>query len=187
MTSTCARLAVIGALLCCSGRAVAKGITYDCDTAAAHFSELALPAGSAPVTVTGNLQLREMAESQNWLPIARLALATAAEPGARPTQSAGFSLTVVPKDKAKLPPGVDAVQMLSYNATGKEDEPLPLSLLAKPGTVQSFSLTYDGENVVIRLGDETKSIPLKTTEPVVRIICSTGEFLFTELTITPGR
>ena len=75
--------------------------------------------------------------------------------------------------------------MLSYNSSGKDDEVLPLSLMTRPGTVQAFTLSYDGSQVIVNLGNEAKSFPLKAAEPVVRIVCSTGEFLFTDLTIKP--
>ena len=59
--------------------------------------------------------------------------------------------------------------------------------MTKPGTPQPFTLAYDGSQVVVSLGAETKSFPLKTSDPVVRITCSTGEFLFTDLAIRPSR
>ena len=73
--------------------------------------------------------------------------------------------------------------MLSYNLAGKDDEVIPPSAMTKPGTVQPFTLSYDGSKVTIILGPETRVLPLKLVEPVVRIVCSTGEFLFTDLTI----
>lgn len=77
--------------------------------------------------------------------------------------------------------------MLSYSVNGKEDDVLPLSLMTKPGTVQPFTLSYDGSKVLVNLGAESKSFPLKTKDPVVRLVCSTGEFLFTDLTITSSQ
>jgi hypothetical protein len=76
--------------------------------------------------------------------------------------------------------------MLSYNVNRKSDEVLPLSMVTKPGTVQPFRLSYDGNNVSVNLGTESKTFPLKVTEPVVRIVCSTGEFLLTDLKIVPA-
>jgi hypothetical protein len=49
--------------------------------------------------------------------------------------------------------------------------------------LQTFTLSYDGSTVVVNLGKESRSFPLKVAEPVVRIVCSTGEFLFTDLAI----
>ncbi len=163
--------------------AVAAGITYDCDTAADHFSELVLPATGASFVVSGSVQLRAVARSKTYVPLARIQIASSSATGASPGAFAGFSLVAVPTDAKKA--SSDPIQMLSYNANGMEDQALPLSLMAKAGTVQAFTLSYDGSRVTVNLGHEAKDFPLKAAEPVVRIVCSTGEFLFTDLTIKP--
>ena len=56
----------------------------------------------------------------------------------------------------------------------------------KPGTAQPFTLAYDGSAVAVTVGNETRSFPLKIADPAVRIVCSTGEFLVTDLTISPA-
>lgn len=167
--------------------AESKGITYDCDTASDHFSELSLPVDAATFTVTGKAQLKTLAASATYAPIARVQIASSAAPGQAPDVYAGFALTALPVDAKKAPAGTTAVQMLGYSVNGKEDDIIPFSLLTKPGTIQSFSLAYDGKAVVVNLGGEAKQLPLKTKEPVVRLICSTGEFLFTDLEIIPSR
>jgi len=175
------------ALILSAAPAVATGITYDCDTAAEHFSELVLPTGSAPFTLSGKVRLNALASSKKFAPVTRIQIVEPAGPGQQPSAYAGFALGAVPFDPKKSPTGESAVQMLSYTVTGKEEETVPLSVMAKPGTVQPFTLSYDGSTVVVTLGDDRKSLPLKATEPAVRIMCSTGEFLFTDLAITPGR
>lgn len=175
------------ALLTASAFAEAKGITYDCDTAADHFSELSMPVDTATFTVTGKVQLKTLAVSATYAPIARVQIASSAAPGQAPDVYAGFALTALPVDAKKAPAGTPAVQMLGYSVNGKEDDIIPFSLLTKPGTIQPFSLTYDGKAVVVNLGGEAKQFPLRTKEPVVRLICSTGEFLFTDLTIISSR
>lgn len=183
---SCAYLAGL-ALLALPAAAEAKGITYDCDTAANHFSELSLPAGSVPFTVSGNVQLNALAGSKAYVPLARIQIGSSAAPGQAPEAYAGFSLSALPTDPKKTPHGASAIQMLSYNVTGKEDELLPLSMMTAPGTVQAFTLSYDGSKVLVMLGNETRSFPVKIADPVVRLVCSTGEFLFTDLTIAPAR
>ena len=183
MKSTFCLCAAGLALLALPATAVAAGITYDCDTAANHFSELVLPTLGVPFTVSGNVQLNALAGSTTYVPIARIQVASSAAPGQSPNVYAGFSLSALPADAKKTPSGAPAIQMLSYNSSGKDDEVLPLSMMTKPGTVQPFTLSYDGSNVSVNLGNKVKSFPLKTTESVVRIICSTGEFLFTDLAI----
>jgi hypothetical protein len=164
----------------------AAGILYDCDTAANHFSELALPAGSIPFSVSGKVQLNAMAPSKKFAAIARIQIASAAEPGKSPADFAGFSLSALPADAQKTPSGAAAVQMLSYNVKGKDDDVLPSSMTDRPGTAQPFTLAYDGSAVSVTVGHETRSFPLKIANPAVRIVCSTGEFLITELAISPA-
>ncbi|MEA3050696.1 MAG: hypothetical protein QOG84_2532 [Sphingomonadales bacterium] len=165
--------------------AAAAGITWDCDTAADHFSELVLPAADPSFIVSGNVQLNVLAPSKKYVPVVRVQISSSSAPGTSPQASAGFSLTVVPADPKKTPSGAPAIQMLSYTSSGKDDESLPLSLMTKPGTVQPFTLSYDGSQVSVTLGNDVKILPLKVADPVVRIVCSTGEFLFTNLSITP--
>jgi len=167
--------------------AATAGITYDCDTAAEHFSELVLPASGLPFSVSGNVKLNSLAGSKKFAPVTRIQIVDPAAPGQPPSAFAGFSLSAVPFDPKKSPTGEASVQMLSYSVTGKDDEYLPMSVMTKPGTVQPFVLTYDGSNVVVTLGNEKKTLPLKAVQPALRIMCSTGEFLFTDLTVAPGR
>ena len=90
-------------------------------------------------------------------------------------------------DPRKAKSGEKAVQLLNYNVQGKEDEVLPYSFMAKPGTVQPFTLIYDGSDLTVGLGNESKKIALSAVDPVIRIVCSTGEFLITDLAIKPIR
>jgi len=165
--------------------ASAAGITYDCDTATQHYSELVLPAPGQAFSMTGNVQMRTMADIKKFAPLARVHISSASEPGQSPDLYAGFKLLALPLDKRKAPNGAEAVEMLSFTVKGKEDESLPMSMLRTPGTTQPFKLTYNGSEVVVNLDGEARSYPLKMAEPVVRVICSTGEFLFTDLKITP--
>jgi hypothetical protein len=175
------------ALFALPGAATAKGISYDCDTAADHFSELKLPAGDGPFKVSGNVQLMTLAGSKAYVPIVRIQVAPSSAPGQSPAAYAGFSLSALAANAKKTPTGAPALQMLSYNVAGKEDEVLPLSMMTKPGTVQPFTLSYDGSRVSVDIGGEARIFPLKAADPEVRIICSTGEFLITDLTIAPSR
>src|SRR5438093_11159414 len=123
----------------CPAAAIAAGITYDCDTAANHYSELSLPAPGTPFTVTGTVQMNAMAASSTYTPIVRIQIAAAAAPGQSSAAYAGFALAAL-----QTPSGAPVVQMVSFNVNGKEDEVLPLSMMTKPGTEQTFKLSYDG-------------------------------------------
>ena len=165
--------------------AIAAGITYDCDTAADHFSELNLPTSGSTFTVAGKVQLTALAGSLTYTPIARIQIAETTAPGQSPKIYGGFSLSALPVDAKKSPTGTPAIQMVSYSFAGRDDEVVPLSILTKPGTIQPFTLSYDGNEITVNLGNETKRFPVKIAEPVLRIVCSTGEFLFTGVTIKP--
>ncbi|MFZ5793298.1 MAG: hypothetical protein ACRCS5_12350 [Sphingomonas sp.] len=183
MTSALGLCVAATAVLALPGAAMAAGITYDCDTAADHFSELSLPTSGVPFTVSGHVQMNALAKSKTYVPLARLQIASAVAPGENPKDYVGFTLSALAADPKKTPTGAAAVQMLAYNVSGKDDDVLPHSVLEKPFLLQTFRLSYDGSTVVVNLGKESKSFPLKVAEPVVRIVCSTGEFLFTDLAI----
>src|SRR5207249_2115180 len=85
--------AIALAALAIPAAAGAAGMTYDCDTAANHFSELNLPAPGAPFIVTGTVQLTALAASATYIPIARVQIAASAAPGQSPDGFAGFSLS----------------------------------------------------------------------------------------------
>lgn len=163
--------------------ATAAGITYDCDTAANHYSELILPAPAGPFRVSGNVQLDALAELSKYTPLARIQISSKSEPGHSPESFAGVSVMALPVDATKSPTGAPAIQMVAFNVNGKEDEIVPLSMFAKPGGAQTFNLSFDGGNVSASIGNDRRTLPVKSSAPVVRIVCSTGEFLFTDLTI----
>ena len=105
MQQTLRRHAIVFALLSLPSTVVAKGITYDCDTAANHFSELVLPAGTGPFTVSGGVKLNALAEITKYAPLARIQIASFAPPGQSPELYAGLTLTVLPADAKKTPLG----------------------------------------------------------------------------------
>lgn len=181
------KYAGLSLILALAAPAGAAGIIYDCDTAADHYSELALPAGAAAFSVSGNVRLNQTAPSKKFVPLTRVQVASAFTPGQAPVSYAGFTLSTLPADARKTPSGASVVQMLSYEAAGKDDDIVLESMLDKPGEVQHFTLAYDGSNLSLKIGSRSKTIPLRVTDPIVRIICSTGEFLFTDLIITPSR
>jgi len=170
-----------------SNPVAAAGITYDCDTAANHYSELVLPAPSGPFTVSGNVQLNALAKVTKYTPLARIQISSSTEPGQSPDSFAGVSVMALPVDAKKNPTGAPAIQMVAFNVNGKDDEIVPLSMLANPGGTQKFSLSFDGRNVAASVGNDRRTLPVKASNPVVRIVCSTGEFLFTNVTIQPSQ
>lgn len=167
-----------------------RGITYDCDTAPGHFSELALPVPAGAVTVSGKLKLNQIAKDPQYAPMVRLSFATAAQPGQSPTDSAGFQLTALPASKVGLKSKDKnaVVQFLQWDeqrgGQAVEHEPFGLT---DGAPVYDFSLTFDGQSVAASIGGMQQRIAFAGTNPVMRIVCSTGDFLFTDLVISAGK
>ena len=166
--------------------ASASGITYDCDTAANHFSELVLPAPAGPFTVTGTVQINALAAVTQYVPLARIQITSPSAPGAPATTSAEVLIEALPADAKKNPTGASAVQFVGFRVDAQKEDLEPLSALEKAGTPEPFSLHFDGSQVAATIGKGSRTLPLKASAPVVRIVCSTGEFLITNLTISPS-
>jgi hypothetical protein len=157
------------------GAAEAAGITYDCDTAAGHFSELVLPAPANHFSVTGNIKVNAIAKDKKWAPLARVRIGEApTAPGATPTSYGGLKLTALPGKDVSM--RADVVQMFSFDVTGTNDEGAIPSTLQETGPTLPFRLSFDGRAVTAAIGAESRSIPVTASQPVVQIICSTGEF-----------
>lgn len=173
-----------------AGHAETQGITYDCDTAAGHFSELALPLPSGNVTVSGKLKVNQIAKDPEWAPTVRLALAASAQPGRPPSDLAGFQLMALPAGKLGLKSkDKNAVaQFLQWDerrgGQAVEHEPFGLT---DGSPVYDFSLRFDGQSVLGTIGGQEQRIAFAASNPVVRIICSTGDFLITDLRIAEAK
>ena len=173
-----------------AANAQTKGITYDCDTAPGHFSELALPVPSGPVTVSGKLKLLNIAKDPKWAPTARIHFTTSTAPGQSSDRQAGFLLMGVPANKVGLKSDdknavVQFLQWDEFRDSSEVKHP-PFGLTAD-APVYDFSLTFDGQAVLAKIGGQETRIAFTTSDPVVRIICSTGDFLFTDLRISPAK
>lgn len=160
----------------------AGGITYDCDTAPGHFSELVIPAPPTPFTVSGNVKVNSIAKDKKWAPLTRLRIMSApASPGATPTAYGGFKLTALSGKDV----GIAVVQGVSFDTSGSETDVIPSSL-QPTGAVQPFRLTYDGRTVNVEVAGQTRSFLIEANPSVVQVLCSTGEFLFTDLKVEPA-
>jgi hypothetical protein len=180
-----AAAAFAAALVALPGAASAQtrdGIRYDCDTAANHFSELLLPAGPAPFIVTGKVKLMTLAASKEYVPMTQLAIGSASDkPGPADSDIAGFEYLVAPTDKGKSP----SLSFLAF-VTRKAGKEKDMQIVAKPSDAEvAFTLFYDGADVTVTIDGHEKKYELKATRPVVRITCSTGEFLYSDLLIRP--
>ena len=163
------------------------GITYDCDTASGHFSELDLPAPGDTLRVTGRIQANQIAPADKWSPIARVALAQTADPaGKTPSDLAGFVLyafyrkDIDPKTtdpKAK-------VQMVKWDErSADKSKDHEFFGMAAFGETLDFSIALAKGTATVKIGGEEHAFALNAPDPMLRVICSTGEFLITDLRI----
>jgi hypothetical protein len=160
------------------------GITYACDTAPGHFSELVLPAPGQRFSVVGNIQVLSIAKDKKWAPTARIRIATApAAPGHSPSAYGGLHLTALPGKAVAMSP--ETIQAFSFDVAGGEGEMIRSTIQAT-GAIQPFRLTFDGQSVAVAIGAESRTFPLTTSQPVVQVICSTGEFLITGMKLEPS-
>ncbi len=158
----------------------AAGITYDCDTTVDHFSELILPSNSETFTVTGKVRLITAAPSEKYLPLARISISSAdAEPGPSSQSWAGFEYLVFPEEEGM--PATLPFLTFSIRAEGSENQ---MELVAPPSSAEvNFELRLNEDVVEILIDGHSKKVNGAFEKPVVRIVCSTGEFLFTDLHI----
>jgi hypothetical protein len=180
---------VIATLMAAStaAQAASGGITYDCDTASGHYSELVLPTPGGSFTVEGKVGLQQIAPIGKYSPLTRLAITSApSAPGRAGQDIAGFVLTALPESALSKGAGKGLVQFLNWDdhRGGTEQSHKLFGLTPAPKELD-FRLSYDGRSVTVRIGGEEQSLPFTAAEPVVRIVCSTGEFLYTDLKIVP--
>lgn len=182
-------VATLVALASLPAQAVQNGITYDCDTAAEHYSDLVLPAPSGPFVVRGQVKLNAIAGFEKYMPMTGVSISEALErPGASSKEAVGFKLTGVPakklgiktKDKDAVLQFFNWDEIKAGSAADHAPQPLPDDQGAVP-----FDLSYDGKSVTMHIAGKQQSFALNAATPVVRLICSTGEFLYTDLTIQP--
>lgn len=159
------------------------GIRYDCDTAANHFSELVLPAIPAPFIVTGKVKLVTLAVSKDYVPMTQLAISSASDkPGPADEDLAGFQYIVAPTARDKPP----SLPFLAFVTQKAGDKDTGRQIIARPSDTEvTFTLLYDAADATVIIDGHEKKFELKASRPVVRITCSTGEFLYSDLRIRP--
>lgn len=180
--------AAISLLLAPAAWAAQKpGISYDCDTAADHFSELILPAPEGAFVVSGRVQVNKIAPIGKYVPLTRIAVAQpATAPGGDVADMAGFVLTALPGKSIdpKIKDDKLVVQFVTWDErSGSSQQKHDPFGLAAIGEKLDFSLAFAGGTVTARVAGQERQFALKAQAPVVRLICSTGEFLFTDLRI----
>jgi len=165
------------------------GITYDCDTAANHYSELSLPPGSIPFTVSGKVKLLSIVPGQDYVTMTRLSISNAApQPGPSSEGWAGFQISVLKRSARQSGVALISSTLRPKGGDNATDTLGPPVVVEDADDLQElpFTLTYDGKQAVLRVGDSQRALEFAAPRPIVRIVCSTGEFLYTDLVIRPG-
>jgi len=169
-----------------SAQAAPTGITYDCDTAANHYSELVLPAPSGQFAVKGKVKLRRIEKNTTFAPMTRLVIGTpAASPGASSSTSAGFSLTGLPAKAAGIKSADKnaVIQFVQLESTRESKQTKATPNKVEVITEVPFLLIYDGASIATKASDQSATTSVQLDNAAVQISCSTGEFLFTDLVI----
>jgi hypothetical protein len=156
----------------------AQPIVYDCDTAAGHFSELSLPTPAPTFSVVGRLQNLAALRDKKYAPVARISISNASAPGPSDEAWSGVEYVVAPTKAGDV-----HMLMFSNRAKGSENKTELVGQGTKGGV--DFSMTYRAGEVTATIGGKTAKTMLSPNSPVVRIVCSTGDFLFSDLRITP--
>jgi hypothetical protein len=174
VAAICGLIAVLSAV----DQAKANGITYDCDTAAEHFSELRLPA-TAPFRVSGRVQLLAKERSSRYAPLARVAIADEPETTGPSSRWSGFTFTNLAGSHG-VPSGMLAYETVSRGSPRTEDN---LGLASARDI--TFSITFDGTRVSGAVDGHEFGTAFSSANPSVQINCSTGDFLFSNIEIVP--
>lgn len=158
--------------------AKAAGITYDCDTPSENFSELIMPQ-FGPFRVSGNLQMVVLRESSRYLPMGRIAVRDDSGSPDMPSAWAGLTFTNMVGSR-EVPTGLLVTELvLPGNQAARTN------LRAASARTIAFTLTFDGARVTGMVDGQAFELPFSAANPAVQINCSTGEFLFTNLEISP--
>jgi hypothetical protein len=153
------------------GEARAEKLEYDCDTTPDHFSELKLTQRGPAYAMTGSMTARGLYRGKDFATIGSVNLAAADD-----SWSVRIGLTGHAKTSDKL-----LVGQLRIIRNGKSEESNFGVFNANAPVPFALTLAADGSGRAL-LGNQTLPVPIKASGPVTAsIVCSTGEFLFTDL------
>ena len=145
----------------------AEPFTYECDTAAGAFSELAQPQSADAFTISGEVKAEKLRTDQEWWPMATILVDLGGHKGPR-------LQLIAPNGHAK-----------SVNVSiGESTENAQLIGSIPLNTAVPFRLTVDQSRIRVEAGG--RSVDFKrppNSHPVASLTCSTGEFLFDRLLI----
>lgn len=158
----------------------AQTFTYDCDTPGGHFSKLENVANGPDYAITGEVKVRRLYGSSDWLPTALISLASA--DGRQ--QIAIRLLADKPETEDARQGEVSFTTFLKVDGVVQEGKPLAMVAL---GTAVPFSLRLTEGDAIVKFGTVEKHLPFKRGDkPLAMVACSSGEFVFTNLAMPSG-
>jgi hypothetical protein len=161
-------LPAMAAVAALAGPAHAAPLSYDCDTAAGHFSELKQVQSGPDYRISGRISANELAMHKRWAPGANITVESA-------DKAVRASLRILaPEQKAPL----DVV--LETRKDGKTET----QTLGKIGLSQdlTFVVTVSGGQVRAEIGTMRGEAPTAIGAGAsVSVVCSTGNFHFDDL------
>lgn len=169
------KLAVCGvAIALVASGARAQTLEYDCDTQAEHYSVLKAVQDGPDYVAAGNISLREIFAVKDYVTLGVLEF----EPEDR-SWRARLGMTALKAGKQPMIMGT-----LEITRNGKAEEPQLLGdiLAYQKGNTYPVKLALGGNGGTATLGTHSVPVNLKASGKVnVAVICSGGEFLFTDL------
>lgn len=170
-----AMLAACGAVIALTGGAAqAQKLEYDCDTQAEHYSVLKTVQDGPDYGAAGNISLREIFAVKDYVTLGVLEF----EPEDH-SWRARLGMTALKAGKQSVIMGT-----LDITRNGKAEEPQMLGdvLEYQKGKTYPIKLVLGGDGGTATLGDHTVPVNLKASGKInVAVVCSGGEFLFTDL------
>lgn len=156
------------------GTATAQTLEYDCDTQAEHFSVLKAVQSGPDYRVTGNISLRETFAVKKYLTLGVVQFEP--EDG---SWRARLGIVVLPAGKQTT-----VIGTLEVTRNGVEDPPKILGEVGAfvKGQTYPIALTLGTSGGTATLGRYSAPVTVPASGKVdASIICSGGEFLFTDL------
>jgi hypothetical protein len=147
---------------------------FECDTPAGHVSHWSQTLQSGKLAVAGTLDIKERREHERWNPVASVMLV------AKPTGSLGLQIYTLKAQKDVL------LVRITEPETRQE---APYATIAVETTSIPFSISFAKDGTLnVTAGGKSASTTIKGFRPDrIQLSCSTGNFMFKDVTINQKR
>lgn len=162
------RLTLVLACAAASNVVAAKPAKFDCDTASGSYSEFDFPQSGSNFHISGSVSAKKYRLNDDWYPVANVRLISADK------QSFGGI-------RLQVPEGSGPAELIVQVKVGGKEYGTSAGFFGKD-EVASFSLDVVEGKMTIRTGERAFAGPEIGQDASIQITCSTGEFLFENLT-----